>query len=124
MTMTKRMKICLISGVLLGIVCIIGASIRSGGTASISFLFALWYNRLLMGLLIGVAWRNVQLPKALARGAFLGLVASFAFYSATGFADHVSFLAGVVYGVIMEFAVWKLNGEKMVVEENMERVHG
>ena len=110
--LTKRMKVSLILGVLLGIVCIIGATIRSGGAASVTFLFALWYNRVLMGLLIGASWKNIGLPKALARGGFLGLVVSFAFYSATGFGDPVSFLAGVVYGVIMEFVAYKLVTEK------------
>ena len=110
--MTKRMKISLLMGALLGIVCIIGATLRSGGEASITFLFALWYNRVLMGLLIGAAWKNVGLPKALARGAFFGLAVSFAFYSATGFGDSVSFLAGVIYGIIMEFVAFKLVDEK------------
>ena len=110
--MTKRMIVSLILGVLLGIVCIIGATVRSGGEASVGFMFSLWYNRVLMGLLIGAAWKNIGLAKALARGAFFGLVVSFAFYSATGFGDMVSFLAGVVYGVIMEFVAYKLVTEK------------
>lgn len=112
--MTKRMKISLMLGVLLGVVCIIGASVRSGGEASVGFLFALWYNRVLMGLLIGAAWKNIGLPKALARGAFFGLLVSFAFYSATGFGDPISFLAGVVYGVIMEFTAYKLDAKKTI----------
>jgi len=109
---TKRMKVSLILGGLLGIVCIIGASVRSGGEASVTFLFALWYNRVLMGLVIGAAWKNIGLAKALARGGFFGLLVSFAFYSATSFGDPVSFLAGVVYGVIMEFVAYKLVTEK------------
>lgn len=118
--MTKRMKISLILGVLLGIVCIIGATVRSGGQASISFMFALWYNRVLMGLLIGAAWKDIGLPKALARGAFFGLVVSFAFYSATAFGDIVSFLAGVIYGVIIELAAYKMVTEKSL--ESNQRI--
>jgi hypothetical protein len=114
--MTKRMKISLIMGVLLGIVCVIGANVRSGGEASITFIFALWYNRVVMGLLIGAAWKNIGLPKALARGAFFGLVVSFAFYSATSFGDPVSFLAGVIYGIIMEFVAFKLVDGKTIAK--------
>lgn len=113
--MTKRMKISLIAGVLLGIVCIIGATVRSGGEASVGFMFSLWYNRVLMGLLIGAAWENIGLVKALARGGFFGLLVSFAFYSSTGFGDPVSFLAGVVYGVIIEFLAYKLVTEKALI---------
>ena len=43
--------------------------------------------------------------------ALLGLIVSFAFYSASGFTDVVSFLAGVVYGVIIEFATRKVDGQ-------------
>lgn len=100
--MTKRLKEGLIGGVLLGIVCVIGAYVRSGGTASPVFVFSLWYNRVIMGLLIGAPWSVNSRKQAMLRGALFGLLVSFAFYSSTGFADPVSFLAGVVYGVILE----------------------
>lgn len=100
--MTKRMKVALIGGALLGIVCVIGAYIRSGFTASPDFVFSLWYNRVLLGLIVGAPWASTVRNKALLRGAFLGLLVSFAFYSSTGFQDPISFVAGVVYGVILE----------------------
>ena len=100
--MTKRMKVALIGGALLGIVCVIGANIRSGFTASPDFVFSLWYNRVLLGLIVGAPWGATARNKALLRGAFLGLVVSFAFYSSTGFQDPISFVAGVLYGVILE----------------------
>lgn len=105
--LTKRLKVCLITGALLGIVCIIGASIRSGFQADYIFLFSLWYNRLLLGLMIGLAASKLPLSKALARGALLGLMVSFAFYVSIGFADVVSFLAGILYGVIIEYVALK-----------------
>ena len=105
--MTKRMKICIGMGALLGVVCIVGASVRSGFQSDAVFLFSLWFNRLLMGLVIGLAVDLPQLSKALGRGAFLGLLVSFAFYSATGFTDPVSFFAGVLYGMIMEYMAYK-----------------
>lgn len=105
--LTKRMKISLITGAILGVVCIIGASVRSGFKAETYWLFALWYNRLLMGLVVGIPWPNIALKKAIVRGAFLGLFVSFAFYSATGFTDAVSFLAGIIYGIIIEYIAFK-----------------
>ena len=104
---SKRMKVSLLAGTVLGVVCIIGALIRSGGGSGAAFLFSLWYNRLLMGLVIGLPWPKIGLLKRLARGAVLGLIVSFAFYSATGFTDVVSFLAGIVYGIIIEYLAFR-----------------
>ena len=101
------MWICLASGAILGVVCIVGALIRSGFESNVYYLFSLWYNRLLMGLLIGAAWKNLSLPKTIGRGAIFGLIVSFAFYSSTGFGDIVSFLAGIVYGIIIEYVAFR-----------------
>ena len=105
--LTKRMKVSVLTGVALGVVCIIGALIRSGGTSGIYFLFALWFNRVLMGMVIGLITEKAKYLTMILRGASLGLIVSFAFYSATGFTDFVSFLAGVVYGIIIEFVARK-----------------
>lgn len=101
--MTRRMKAALIGGALLGIICVVGAYIRSGFTASPFFVFSLWYNRVIIGLVVGAPWIVTNRSKALLRGAFLGLLVSFAFYSSTGFEDPVSFVAGILYGVILEW---------------------
>ena len=104
---TKRMKVSLLCGAALGVVCIIGALLRSGGTAGIAFLFALWFNRLLMGMVIGLVHEKAEGAALILRGALIGLIVSFAFYSAAGFGDAVSFLAGIIYGVIIELAARK-----------------
>ena len=101
---SKRMKVSLLAGAALGVVCIIGALIRSGGSSGAGFLFALWFNRLLMGMVIGLMEDIKETPRLILRGAVTGLIVSFAFYSADGFGDAVSFLAGIVYGVIIELA--------------------
>lgn len=101
----------LIVGALLGIVCVVGASIRSGFTASPVFIFSLWYNRVILGLVIGAPWPQTSRNNALVRGAIMGLLVSFAFYSSTGFADSVSFGAGIVYGVLIE--LWLSRAEKV-----------
>ncbi len=100
--MNKRMKEALIGGALLGLVCVVGAYIRSGFTASPIFVFSLWYNRVILGLVVGAPWVVTSRKKAVLRGALMGLLVSFAFYSSTGFQDHISFLAGIIYGVILE----------------------
>ena len=100
--MTRRMKEALIGGALLGIICVVGAYIRSGSSASPLFVFSLWYNRVIIGLAVGAPWNETSRSKALLRGAILGLLVSFAFYSSTGFQDPISFVAGVVYGAILE----------------------
>ncbi len=104
---SKRMKVSLLAGAALGVVCIIGALIRSGGSSGAGFLFALWFNRLLMGMVIGLMEDIKETPRLILRGAVTGLLVSFAFYSADGFGDAVSFLAGIVYGAIIELAARK-----------------
>jgi len=105
----KRMIITLITGAMLGVVCIIGATIRFGGEASTYLLFALWYNRIIMGLVIGLSSKKSEMSYVLIRGAVLGLVVSFAYFATTGFTDVVSFIAGIVYGVIIEYAAFRFD---------------
>lgn len=107
--MSKRMKEALIGGALLGIICVVGAYVRSGLTASPVFVFSLWYNRVIMGLAVGAPWKKTNRTNALLRGAILGLLISFAFYSSMGFDDPISFVAGIAYGVILE---WWLSRSK------------
>jgi len=108
--MNKRMKTSLIGGALLGVACVIGAYVRSGFTVSPNFVFSLWYNRVILGLIVGAPWQKIPRNKALLRGGFFGLFVSFAFYTSTGFQDPVSFVAGIVYGVILE---WWLSRSEM-----------
>jgi hypothetical protein len=105
---TRRMLICIITGALLGVVCIIGAQLRSGFERDAVYLLSFWFNRLLMGIVIGLTQSNLNTMQAIARGAILGLLVSFAFYSSTGFADIIGFIAGIVYGIIIEYAALRL----------------
>ena len=100
--MNRRLKEALIGGALLGIVCVVGAYLRSGSAASPGFVFSLWYNRVIIGLAVGAPWNETSRSKAVLRGAILGLLVSFAFYSSTGFQDPISFVVGIVYGAILE----------------------
>jgi hypothetical protein len=103
---TRRMAVSLIAGAILGVVCIVGATIRAGGGLGAVFLFAFWYNRVLLGFVIGLLDGQNKLPYLLARGAVVGLVVSFAFYSSIGFGDPVGFIAGIIYGVLIEGAAF------------------
>ena len=60
------------------------------------------YLLFLIGLAVGAPWSEKDKRKSLIRGALLGFLVSFAFYSSTGFEDPISFVAGILYGVILE----------------------
>lgn len=105
--MSKRLIIATITGAVLGVFCIIGASTRSIEPLSTTYLFSFWFNRLVMGVFIGLIAFKTSLPLRLLRGLITGLFISFMFYSATSFYDTLGFLAGGVYGVIIEFITYK-----------------
>jgi hypothetical protein len=64
-----------------------------------------------MGLVIGLAsdFRIIDNKKYnhLARGAFMGLVISTAFFLSTGFRDFLSYPAGILYGLIIDYVATK-----------------
>ena len=105
--MNKRLIATFITGSILGVFCIIGAQLRSNGALEIDYLFSFWFNRLVMGLFIGLITWKISLPKRLIRGLIVGLFISFAFYSATSFSDTTGFLAGGVYGIIIEYVGYR-----------------
>lgn len=106
--MNKRIGLSILTGAILGIFCIIGASVRIGWQGNQLLIFALWYNRLIMGLLIGLAGNLIIVKRDwnwVLRGASLGFVVSTAYFFTSGAVDWVSLFAGVVYGVIIEFVL-------------------
>lgn len=109
----RRMIITLVSGALLGVFCVIGANLRYSGTLSNLYVFAFWFNRLLLGFVLGLITINHPLMVRLIRGLLIGLLVSFAFYSSTEFLDFTGFIAGGVYGIIIEFAAYKLEKKRV-----------
>jgi hypothetical protein len=107
MMLKKRLTISVVTGAVLGVICIIGGSIRAGGFAGKElYLFAMWYNRVIMGLVIGLAgeWKIVNGPlNRYVRGGLLGFLVSAAFFLSTGMRDIVAFFAGIIYGLIIEY---------------------
>lgn len=100
--MNKRLLFGIILGIILGLFCILGASLRMPGELSLTYLFSFWYNRVIMGLVIGLFPKPKDIKIALLRGVILGALVSLAFYSANEFRDLMGFFAGVVYGIIIE----------------------
>lgn len=106
--MKKRLLLGLFSGAVLGVFCIIGASARLGWQGHQLLIFSLWYNRLVMGGLIALAGNLTLIPgdwNWLFRGAVLGMAVSAAYFFTSGATDWVSFFAGIVYGVIIEYVL-------------------
>lgn len=101
----KRLIIALLSGAVLGIFCIIGVGIRLGFEGNELFLIATWYNRLIMGLVIGLAGGIALVDgryNPLLRGLLLGTTISLALFLSTEMRDPLGFAAGIVYGAIID----------------------
>ena len=65
-----------------------------------------------IGLMIGLAGDLILIKgdwNWLLRGAILGLVVSAAYFLTSGGRDWVSFIAGIVYGVIIEFVINRMD---------------
>ncbi len=102
----RRIILSVLTGAVLGILCIVGVGTRIGFSGNEMFLFAMWYNRIVMGLLIGLAY-DIKLIDSdknyIVRGLLLGLLVTLAITFTSEFRDWPSFFAGIVYGVIIDF---------------------
>jgi hypothetical protein len=107
----KRIILATVIGAVLGIFCILGAGGRVGGwIGNEILLIGLWYNRVIMGILIGFAGdlnfikigKNSKWVNSILRGALFGLLVALQFYLTTSFLDLLSFLAGIMYGIIID----------------------
>jgi len=106
----KRLTISIATGAVLGIFCIIGISMRMGFVGNELFILATWVNRLVLGLVIGLApYYKIKnsTKNVLFRGALFGFIISGSFYLATSFKDTPGFFAGIVYGVIIDYVATK-----------------
>ena len=106
----KRIGFATLLGALLGIICILGAGLRVGWLGNEIILIGLWYNRVIIGLLIGFAGdlkfikkkNSSKMLNRTLRGAVLGLLVSLQFYLSTNLLDLLSFLMGILYGIIID----------------------
>ena len=111
MVSIKRVGIATLAGAILGIFCILGASGRIGGwTGNEILLIGLWYNRVVMGLIIGFVGDFYLIKKgnrskwlnSIFRGVIFGFLVSLQFYLTTNLLDLLSFLAGIMYGIVID----------------------
>lgn len=107
--MTKRLLIGVLAGSVLGVFCIIGAQLRYEAGVTNTYLFSFWLNRFLMGFVIALLPNCKVLWRLLVRGAVVGLLIGFTFYSATEYFDLTGFLVSAIYGVIIAFAIYKID---------------
>ncbi len=105
----KRLGLAISFGAFLGIFCILGVGIRIGFSGNEWYLFGMWYNRVLMGTLIGFAesWKIVpgkenRTKNALIRGLILGVIVTSAILFSTSFRDLPSWGAGIIYGILID----------------------
>lgn len=106
----KRIITAIVTGAVLGIFCIVGVSTRFGYSGNELFILSTWVNRVIMGLLIGLApYYVIKKSKIniILRGAFLGFIMSGSFYLATAFRDTTGFVAGIFYGIIIDWVATK-----------------
>lgn len=108
-TNRKRLGISILLGAFLGIFCIVGVGSRVGITGNEWYLFGMWYNRVIMGVVIGFAgyWKLVggeqnSLKNAAVRGFILGIIVTSAIFFSTGLKDVPAWFAGIAYGVIID----------------------
>jgi hypothetical protein len=99
------MKTSLVLSIVLGILCVIGAYLRN--ITDLGSLSAILYNRILLGFVLGLIVTKLDLSKSIARGFLIGVIVSFAYYSANNYTDLVTFIMGPVYGMIIEYVIFK-----------------
>ncbi|MBD3406061.1 MAG: hypothetical protein GF411_08055 [Candidatus Lokiarchaeota archaeon] len=114
----RRLGISIVLGAVLGVLCIIGVGSRLPGgiIPNIIFLIGMWYNRVVMGLVIGLAddvmilkgKEKSNIPNAVIRGLLFGILISSAIFLSTEFRDLPGLFAGFAYGVIIDAIATKV----------------
>ncbi|MGY5858699.1 MAG: hypothetical protein RTU63_04965 [Candidatus Thorarchaeota archaeon] len=112
MTNYRRIGAAIIVGALLGVLCIIGVGSRiPGGYSNVVYLTAVWYNRVIMGIIVGLAGgitivkseRKKNFPNAIVRGLIIGIVVSSAtLLLSETIIDWLGWIAGIAYGPIID----------------------
>jgi hypothetical protein len=103
----KRMKISVLTGAFLGVFCIIGVGSRIGYTGNELYLLGMWYNRVIMGLIVGLSKDIILIDNnrnnTVLRGLIIGTLVTTAIFLSTSFKDIPSYFAGVAYGIIIDY---------------------
>ena len=102
----KRITICVIGGVIAGIICVLG--MKSSGRMEVTtpILLSSIGNRVLIGFVIGISgWRMHYLLHGALIGLLVTLSSSVAIPNMNGFLLYT--IAGMVYGLLIELAATK-----------------
>ena len=98
-------------GAILGIFCILGVSQRIPAeilTTTALYLLAAWYNRLIMGIIIGFAGEfhflgeKYRIVESIIRGISIGAIVSVSFSFLIQPPTWTYFFAGIVYGLVID----------------------
>ena len=98
-------------GAILGIFCIIGVSQRIPAvilTTSSIYLLGAWYNRLIMGIMIGLAGElhflgeKYRIIESIIRGIVIGAIISVSFSFLIQQPTWTYFFAGTAYGLVID----------------------
>ena len=98
-------------GALFGVFCIIGVSQRSGWGPlpnDAVYLTGAWYNRLIMGIMIGLAGEihffseKNYIWESIIRGVVIGTLISISFAFLQQYVTWTYFFAGIAYGLIID----------------------
>jgi len=106
----KRIIICTIGGIIAGVLCIMGG-VLSGNIDEITFLglLPLFFNRIMLGFIIGIS--NLKMHY-LIHGALIGflisLISSLQFLEESIIGFVLFSVAGIIYGLLIEWAATKL----------------
>jgi hypothetical protein len=106
----RRVILSIFMGAVLGVLCIIGVGTRIGFRGNQLFLAAMWYNRVILGVLVGVSHGLIIVysdKNFLIRGFLLGLLVTTAITLTSEFLDPPSFFPGIAYGVIIDWGATK-----------------
>ena len=97
----NRFQRALITAVIFGILCVLSFVIRFGYKNNFVYLLALFYNRLLIGIIIGLLPTKKGLI-VLFRGLILGFLVGLGLDLSSGFADIVALIGGGVTGIFVD----------------------
>lgn len=103
----KRISISIALGFIFGAVCLYGTMNSIPGQLSPPILATIFYDRLLLGLVIGVAGGLPVNP--ILRGAVLGAAVSLIIAIPSGYIGALLLGAGVVYGVLIDWAATRFS---------------
>ncbi|MBD3253484.1 MAG: hypothetical protein GF383_00245 [Candidatus Lokiarchaeota archaeon] len=113
-----RMAICLVLGAIAGVICAIGTATAPipAELRTIEFLLYVWYNRLMLGFILGFA-DNITIIKndygnVIIRGAVIGGVFSLLMVIPAGISAISYLYAGIIFAIIIDLIATKFGGSE------------